>query len=318
MKKITLTRKFATLQLSVNELIAMKNALIEVCHRLGSYEFETRVNISEIEAIALANKLRQIIEKPQSEETEIQLTYQEIWGLQGSLVEVYGGISMPNFVEKIGLERAKVLALLEFLRLEVIHKVEKGTLSDLIWQKRKEIVTELGLNSANLKVPRTSAQVIREAYLSIDCYLLLFRLYSLKHTVTFSGIRIVEIVSVENQEVLAQSILQKIEVHFLSELVAYLEVCKDLVRNNEQIKNFILSPYNYDHKNIFHLQVLSGIITSENQGFLKLNFRLNANQDKEYLESPDNYIELEYLVSYEDIDKFTGGICQYLVEFYEA
>ncbi|HBL14579.1 MAG TPA: hypothetical protein DD379_24960 [Cyanobacteria bacterium UBA11162] len=316
MKKITLTKEMTTLQLSVNELVAMKNALIEVCHRLGSYEFETRVNISEIEAIALANKLRQIIEMQQSEKTEIQFTYREIWGLQGSLVEVYGGISMPNFVEKIGLERAKVLALLEFLRLEVLHKVEKETLSDLIWQKRKEIVTELGLNSANLKVPRTSAQVIGEAYLSIDCRLFLFRLYSLKYTKSFSGIRIMEIVSLENQEVLAQSILQKIEVHFLSELVAYLEVGKDLVKNNEQIEEFVFSRYNYDHKNIFHLQVLSGAITAENKGFLKLKFRLNANQDKEELVSPENYIEVEDLASFEDIDKFTGAICQYLVEFY--
>ena len=320
MKKINLTRESANLQLSVNELIAMKNALIEVCHRLGSYEFETRVHISEIEAIALANKLRQIIEMQQAEETEIQFAYEEVLGLQGSLKEVCGGFSMPNFLEKIGWDRDKTIGLLEFLLFDVINKMEEGTLSDLIEKRRRKIVTEFDLNSSNLKVPRTSPQLRHEAYFPISSRLFLFMLFTQKNVKSFSGIRIVEIVSLENKEAAAKSIWQKFEIYSLSRIVAYLEVCKDLVRNNEQIEDLIISPYNYDHKNIFHLQVLSGFISSNNQGFLKLKFSLNANQDKDKadLENPDNYIEVEDLVSFEDIDKFTGAICEYLVEFYRS
>ena len=316
MKKINLTRKTTNLQLSINELTAMKNSLIEVCHRLGSYEFETRVHISEIEAISLANKLVKIIEMRQSDDSEVEFTYEEVLGLQGSLNEVCGGITMPNFLEKIGLERDKAIALLEFLLFDVINKMEEGTISDLIGKRREKIVTKLGLKSSNIKVPRTSPRLRHEAYLSMSSRLFIFMLFTQANIGTFSGIRIVEIISQENKRILAKSIWQKIQIHFLSEIVAYLEVCKDLVRSNGQIEEFVLSPYNYDHKNIFHLQVLSGTINSENQGFLKLKFCWNANQDKEYLESPDNYIELEGLVSFEDIDKFTGVICQYLVEFY--
>ena len=316
MKKINLTRKTTNLQLSINEITAMKNSLIEVCHRLGSYEFETRVHISEMEAISLANKLGEIIEMQQSENTEVEFTYREVLGLQGSLKEVYAGISMPNFLEKIGLDRDKALTLLEFLLFEVINKMQEGTMSDLIEKRRKKIVTEFGLNSSQLQVPRTSPRLRHEAYFPISSRLFIFMLFTQANFGTFSGIRIVEIISQENKQILAKSIWQQSKIYFLSEIVAYLEVCKDLVRNNTQIEKFVVSPYNYDHKNIFHLQVLSGTINSENQGFLKLNFSWNANQDKEYLESPDNYIEIEDLVGFKDIDKFTGAICQYLVKFY--
>jgi hypothetical protein len=315
MKKIKLTRELANLQISIDELIAMKNALVEVGHRILPYEFELRVHISEIEAIALANKLGEIIEMRQSENTEVEFTYREVLGLQGSLKEVYAGISMPNFIDLIGLDRDKALALLEFLLFEVINKMQEGTMSDLIEKRRKKIVTEFGLNSAQLQVPR-SPRLRHEAYFPISSRLFIFLLFTQANIGTFSGIRIVEIISQENKRILAKSIWQKIQIHFLSEIVAYLEVCKDLVRSNEQIEEYVLSSYNYDHQNIFRIQVLSGTIVSENQGFLKLNFSWNANQDKEYLESPDNYIEIEDLVSFEDIDKFTGAICQYLVEFY--
>ncbi len=316
MKKINLTRETANLQISIDELTAMKNAIIEVCHRIGSYGFETRVNISELEAIELANKLDKAVENMTLYEANICLNYNEIQGLRGALCEVCYGIYMPNFLGKIGLEREKLLSSLEFLRLELIHKMEESTMSDLIEKKRKKIVTKLGLKSSNIKVPRTSPRLRHEAYFSMSSRLFIFMLFTQANSGTFSGIRIVEIISQENKRILAKSIWQKIQIHFLSEIVAYLEVCKDLVRSNEQIEEFVLSPYNYDHKNIFNLQALSGTINSENQGFLKLNFSWNANQDKEYLESPDNYMEIEDLVSFEDIDKFIGAICQYLVEFY--
>ncbi|HBY79307.1 MAG TPA: hypothetical protein DEG47_20410 [Cyanobacteria bacterium UBA11148] len=311
MKKITLTRKFATLQLSVNELIAMKNALIEVCHRLGSYEFETRVNISEIEAIALANKLRQIIEKPQSEETEIQLTYREILALQGSLDEVCN--SPHNLLVKIGLTKEQLLPLVEFISVEVVDKMEEGTMLGLISKKIEQIVQKLNLNFSQVKSPRTQPHLTQECYLKVGSRLFMFLLSSLENAETWSNIQILEIDSQENKQVLAKSVLHKIDPWHLSRIIAYLEVCQDLINQTIQPEIFILSPLSDKNHNICRFQVVSGKIDSKEQGFLELRFSLNAQDIKDNFSS---YREAVGLTSFAEIEEFTTSICKYLVGFY--
>lgn len=70
MKKINLNKETANLQLSVDELVALRKILIEVYHRIGEYGFETRVNISREEAIKLVNDIGQTIELLTSKQVE--------------------------------------------------------------------------------------------------------------------------------------------------------------------------------------------------------------------------------------------------------
>ncbi len=313
MKKNDLTRETTTLQLSLNELVAIKKVLIEVYHHFRWDGFKTKVFISITEVLSLAKKIKKIIEMMPSEEMEIQFTYREVLSLQGSLNEVCN--SPHGLLEKLSLKKELLLPLLEFLSLEVINKMESGTILGLISDQIEQMVQTLNLNFSQVKLPITQRNLTQECYLKVGSRLFMFLLSSLENVETWSNIQILEIDSQENKQVIDQSVIHKIDPYPLSQIVAYLEVCKDLVSQNIQPEIFILSPLSDKHHNICRFQVVSGKIDSEKRGFLEICFSLDVEYRKDKL---IQYREVQDLCSFGEIEEFTSSICDFLVKISQS
>ncbi len=313
MKKIDLTRETTTLQLSVNELVTIKKVLIEVYHHFRWRGIRTKVFISITEVLSLANKLKKIIEMMPSEEMEIQFTYREILILQGSLHEICN--NPDNLLEKIDAKKEQILPLVEFISTEVIDKMESGTMLGLIGKKREQILQRLNLNFSQVKLPITQPDLTQECYLKVGSRFFMFLLSSLENVETWSNIQILEIDSQENKQVIDQSVIHKIDPYPLSQIVAYLEVCKDLVSQNIQPEIFILSPLSDKRHNICRFQVVSGKIDSEKRGFLEIRFSLNVEYRKD---KPIEYREAQGLCSFGEIEEFTSSIFDFLVKISQS
>jgi hypothetical protein len=313
MKKIDLTRETTTLQLSINELSTIKKVLIEVYHHFRWHGIRTKVFISITEVLSLAKKLKKIIDIMPSEEMEIQFTYREILTLQGSLNQICN--SPDNLLEKIDAKKEQILPFVEFLSVEVIDKMESGTMLGLIGKKREQIFHKLSLNFSQVKLPITQLPLTQECYLKVESRLFMFLLSSLENSETWSNIQILEIDSQENNQVIDQSVIHKIDPYPLSEIAAYLEVCKDLVSQNIQPEIFILSPLSDKHNNICRFQVVSGKIDSEKRGFLEIRFSLNVEYRKD---KPIEYREAQGLCSFGEIEEFTSSIYDFLVKISQS
>lgn len=307
MKKITLTRKIAHLQMSIDELVILKNALVEVCCHLGDYEFETRVNISKEEANQLAKKIQQTVEGLALEQAEIEFNHRELWGLRGAL---------NNYSRN-----EKTRALLDFIGWEIIEKMEEGNIGRMIFNRDSEIQKELNFKFLNLKIPRVSPQVIEKCYLEIGSYTLVFLLGSLKYERSFCGIQVFVRQSNHPDNISNKSLAQKFNISYLLELIAYFEVYIELANKGQEIESFIFCIYSFDkhwsEKHcLFDIQVLSGSVISEKKGFLQIKFQLNLDPKKAE-ETPDNCLKIEELASFENIQKFTSSLRQFLTKLKE-
>ena len=299
--------------LSVNELVTIKKVLIEVYHHFRWRGIKTKVFISITEVFSLAKKLKKIIEMMPSEEMEIQFTYREILGLQGSLNEVCN--SPDNLLEKLSLKKEQLLPLVEFIYVEVIDKMESGTMLGLIEKKREQLIEKLNLNFSPVNLPIAQPHLTQECYLKVESRLFMFLLSSLENAETWSNIQILEIDSQEDRRVIDTSFINKIDPYSLSEIAAYLEVCKDLISQNIQPEIFILSPLSDKHNNICRFQVVSGKIDSEKRGFLEIRFSLNVEYRKD---KPIEYREAQGLCSFDEIEEFTSSIFDFLVKISQS
>lgn len=313
MIKIDLTREITTLQLSLNELVAIKKVLIEVYHHFRWRGIRTKVFISITEVLSLAKKIKKIIDMMPSEEMEIQFTYREVLSLQGSLNEVCN--SPHGLLEKLSLKKEQLLPLVEFIYVEVINKMESGTMLGLISDQIEQMVQKLNLNFSQFKLPITQQNLAQECYLKVGSRLFMFLLSSLENGETWSNIKILEIDSQENKQVIDESVIHKIDSYPLSQIVAYLEVCKDLVSQNIHPEIFILSPLSDKHHNICRFQVVSGKIDSEERGFLEIRFSLDVEYRKD---KPIEYREAQGLCSFGEIEEFTSSICDFLVKISQS
>jgi len=63
MREIDLKQEKATLELDFNELLALKNALNEVCNGIDAPEFHSRLGVTLDEAEALLAKLKDVVDR---------------------------------------------------------------------------------------------------------------------------------------------------------------------------------------------------------------------------------------------------------------
>ena len=310
MKKIDLTREITILQLSSDELVTIQKLLREFYDYFEEYDFSTQLPVSLTEVSLLAKKLKIIIDVRLLEDNKIQFNYTELLVLQGAINEVCQSTYMQNLLGKIGITQKQLLPLVEFIDREVISQMLGVTLLDLISNKREEIVQKINLNSSQIKLSRTSQPIKKEGYLRVGSHLFLFVLSSMEDAKGWSNLQILEIDSQENKRVLAKSVLHKIEPWYLSQIIAYLEICKDLISQSTQPEIFILSPLSYKHHNVCRLQVVSGTLDSEERGFLQIRFSLNAQDQKDNFST---YREAEGLSSFAELEDFTSSIYDFLV-----
>lgn len=249
-------------------------------------------------------------------EAEIQFTYRELLGLNGALKEICYGISVPDLESKIGLKKEKILALFNFIRFDIINNMEEKSIEKLIFNRAIEIQKKLNFKFSDIKIPRLSPQVRQECYFKIGSRVVIFLLFSLKHSKRFSGIQILEVDLSNPNKIIGKSSVQKIEIFDLLMLIAYFETYMNLIKSNNKLEEFILSIYNVDKQRIFDIRVLSVNITPENKEFLRIDFRLHSDIQEEKI-NLDNYLAIEALGSFEDIQNFTSSIRDFLTKLPE-
>jgi hypothetical protein len=169
MKILNLTREAAKLQLSIKELIILKNSLMEAYQQLTSADFRERIRgISKDESLQFANTIGEIITLFQQnsaftlenqfiqsiqlieDSIVLQLTYELLLGLRSILNELCHGISVvQDFQTKIGFDKASVSSLLDYIHFDIIQKMEEDTPQNLIFKKSREISNNLNLKITN-------------------------------------------------------------------------------------------------------------------------------------------------------------------------
>jgi hypothetical protein len=335
MKIIKLTNKTSELLFSLDELLILKNSLLEVYQQFTVNDFAALIRgISKDEALQFANLLRDIIYHYETgsnlassdklilsiQRTEegvvLLLTYETLLGIRSILNVLYHRVCLKikdeNFQLKIGFEPALVHSLLESIRCDVIEQIEKDHLETIIFNKSHEISNSLNLKHHNLSGDSLSPQIRKECRLQFQSHLILFLLFSQnKIRKVFSGIQILIGKPSHHSVIFAKSNVGLIRHDDLVRLVAYLELALTAEINDSDLEEFVFSLF-YANSHLLDIQALSRSIESEGEKNIKIRFRLYSplkenNRDYEHL-------DIEDTLSTSNIYSFTSSIREFLFE----
>ena len=331
MKILNLTRETAELQLSINELVILKNSLIEADQQFTVADFKERIRgISKDESFQLASTIGEIINLSQhnsvfkseyqfiqliqliENQVILRLPYRLLLGLRGVLNEFCHGIYVQDLQAKLGFDKTSVSSLLDSIHFNVVQKMEEGTPQDLIFKKAREISNNLNLKHHNLEVNSSSPRIKKECILNFKSHLVLFFLASLSNRKIFSGIQLAIGEPSHHADLFAKSNVQKIRNSDLVRLVAYLELALASAIDDADLEKYTLSLFNSTKSHLFDIQVFSRPIGVEDKGDLKIRFRLYSGIQGD---SVDNgCLDIEDMSSVDDIYSFTSSIRVFLSE----
>lgn len=331
MKILTLTRLNTEIQFSINELVIIRNSLMEIYRQFKSIDFEERIRGLSREAFfELAKTFHDLTESSQESikstlnndffqvnqvfenQIYLKLTYQEVLSICSALNEICNGIDLQDFQEKIESKKETVSTLLNTMHLEVVQRMQENTPENLIYKKKKEISKELNFSRDNLRSELPLPIFIRICQLKFKSHILIFRFSSFKNRTIFSNIQIAFGEILASFDSFAKSDLQFVRNNDLLSLIAYLELTADSVINNEDLTDFKLSIYNSKGSICFEIQVLPKTDISKEKENLKirLNLPLRSLEDKDLI----NILEIEDVVAVNDINFFTQTIRGFLTE----
>lgn len=327
MKILNLTREAAELQLSINELVIIKNSLMEAYQQLTVADFRERIRgISKDDSLQFASTIGEIIDLFQQnsaftpenqfiqsiqlieDSVALQLTYELLLGLRSVLNELCHGIYVvQDFQNKIGFDKASVFYILDSIHFDIVQKMEEGIPQNLIFNKSREISKNLNLNLSNLEAKSLFPRVKTECVLNLKSHLIVFFLASLSNRKIFSGIQIAIGKPSHQPDSFTKSDVQGIRHSDLVRLVAYLELVLTSVISDADLEKFTLSLFDSTKNPLFDIQIFSRCIDSED---LKIRFRLYPSIQKNNVNNRCSDIEDTSNVS--DIYSFTLSIREFL------
>jgi len=269
MRIINLTREVAQLQFSIDELLIIKNSLIEVYYQFSDFKALIR-GISKNECLPFAITIGEIIDCSQEKngfnlkspfiesialsegEFIIHLAYERLLGIGGILCEVcYGCIK--DFQSKTGFDRATVSYLLDSINDDVIHKMEEGRPETLIFNRGREISRKL--NFSNLEIKPFSPEIRKICVLKFNSHTVEFFLVCQSRSKRFSRIMITISQTSYQVDLLVKSNVQGVEYRDLIRLVSYLELVVTSVISDADLEKTTLSLRNSNWSNLLDIKV---------------------------------------------------------------
>ncbi len=291
----------AKLNLTNSEITIFINAITKIVNSIPEQEFRQRINLSQKNTIALKDKLNSLLKNNQSETSEF--TYRQVLALNSSLNEICYRIDFLNFKEEIGYNIQTVKTLSDLI-FPLTEKMLPDTFQVRMIRRTEQLFQVI--HPYIKELPRSS-QTRKECNLSISEYQILFLLFSLKNNRNFSGIQI--LVLNKDNHILFKTIVQRISISTLGDIISYFDEYIDLSKRNKASEKYILSGFNLNQSKIFEFQIQLNDMILEKKEFLDLSIKLNISKEKEN----EKYFEIQAPVNFDNIDSFTSAIKEYLV-----
>lgn len=325
MKILSLDRDKAKLQFSIDELLILKNSLLEVYERFTVHEFTALIQgISNEDSVKLATLIENIINPIQKKYVSlpqnnfvlstklieksyiIQLSYESLLGLRGVLNVLINNVCViDDFFLKIGFDRPQVSLLLDSIHFDVVEKMQKNRPEFVIHTRIMEISNKLNLKHYNLKVNSSRPRFTQECQLKVGDYIFCFLLVSLKNRREFSGIQ-TSVKKLSNGSISMESKPQSIRNFDLIRLVSYLELVVESVITDEDLLNYSFAALDSIKKSIFDVQVVSRCMKYSNKESLNIRVKVyNTNQENEISEQ---YLEAKDSLDSDKINSFVQSI----------
>jgi hypothetical protein len=290
---IVKTPKGFELQVSRHELHFLLNAIKEMCKSLGDFGFHARIGSYPEEVKLLVNYLfNQVNHIEQEQNTNIQLSLEQLEILNNTLNEVCNGIKIENFEDKIGVSRE-------------VAKNELKIINSLI----KEIKSSLDQNDDDLGViQRTIPIENTELNQKIVCfetdgYKIDFFLRTSQRLVNFVDIIIILDSKIELGKLHLKTLGGMTSQRNLLDLTQYLEQHIDKLQQNP---GHISSPFLID-ASLFKVQAMAMDWTAKNEQTFTLQFMLNA-YNRQAKDNIGTYIGVEARITFQKIRDFISNM----------
>lgn len=176
-------------------------------------------------------------------------------------------------------------------------------------EKRKEQIIEK-LKLSSIKLPRPF-RTVKDCFLNLDTAQIDFHLSSFRDN-TLSNLQILVTIIDKNPDFIS-IIVQKINFLDLVSLIAYFQEYIDTIKKNIPFTLNLFTVYNSEKHHIFDLQILSGNVTSNNEGLLNLYFKLNVTN---LGENSKRYLDIKSSTQFKNIFDFISSIQEFIVEAY--
>lgn len=296
--------KQATLSFSINEINILKNALTKIVDCIPEKEFKSRIDLSRQDTIKLKDKMTELLIFNQLND-QAEFTYKELLAFNNSLAEILYRIAFYDFENEIGcnIEKAKSL---NKLILPLIREMTPNTIQVRIIRRTQKLFKTI--KPYVVELPRF-CQTRKECEFLIGDYRILFLLFSLKNSKTYSGIKIVVFNADDYNNILLKTIVQKIKISDLGDIISYFDEYIELAKNHTTVDDYTLLSINPNKADIFEIKVLSGSMISEQEGILEVGLKLNISDEKNI----NNYFDVQAPVSFDTIHEFTSAIKEYLI-----
>lgn len=297
------TRK-AKLSISLEEMLIFKNALTKIVENIPDNEFKSRINLPCKQVGLLKDDISKLLQSKRSKYHK-EFTYEQLLALNSSLNEICYRVFSADFEKEIGHNMQNVQELLKCTS-HLTQKMIPNTIQVRIIRRTQKLFKTI--KPYAIELPRL-CQTRKECEFLIGEYRILFLLFSLKNSKTYSGIKIVVFNINEYDNILLKTIVQKIKISALGDIISYFDEYIDLAKNNSSFDEYTLAPINPDKADIFKIQTLSKNMTSEQKGTLEIALKLNISNE----EHINNSFNVQAPVCFDTIYKFTTAIKEYLV-----
>ncbi|NET91104.1 MAG: hypothetical protein F6K45_23945 [Kamptonema sp. SIO1D9] len=333
MKTLNFTKEIAVIEFSLDELLIIKNSLLEVDKQITVNDFVAQVpKLSQDEAVQFAHLIGKIIncypksykltsadeliESVQSVDEGIilQIKYEALLGSRSILCALVHqmGVEISDFNLQIGFEKEQIHSLINSLNEDILGKMSKLRPEHFIFERSREIERELKLKPQYLSENCVQLEIKRTSEINFSTWKITFLLGSLENRKRWSIIQIRLSQMSAPFNYLSKSSFEYIAHERLASLIAYLELVISEVIEEEDLEKFTLITYHANYGLLFEIQVLSRWIKSPDEGNLKIRFRfyLNSQENTE----DEQHIEIEDTATLKNVYAFISSVRSFLSE----
>lgn len=207
MKILNLDRQMADIEFSLDYLKVIENSFVGICNQLTDNDFASIIwDISKEEAIEFTQTISIIIEKSlknsfvlptnpfieslfkaDNNKVVLRMPYRSIMGLYSILNEVYFGVyfKIADFEREIGITKTQFDSFLLFILHDIIEKMQEGSPSKLIYDRRKNVVQKINFNRDLLKKELLTSPIEKECILKLTVTQVFFFINEFKKEIQY-------------------------------------------------------------------------------------------------------------------------------------
>jgi hypothetical protein len=273
MEILSLNKKFAEIQVLLDELKLLQSALSAVIEQFPVSDFQVLLlGLSQQDAIlvlsALSDFVRSSPKSPICVESLLSITpidqvsngyklhanYQTLLFFCSSLNEITHGMHAEILQQKLRFPVSLIAEILDELYENVISWMNDQQFSKQIYLKRGQIENELNFKREYLEWQASDPQFSKLCTLRLSEHQLSFRLLSCQKRKVFSGL---ELSCLSNNKVCIPVAKHTIKNHNLIELISYLDVAISELTPTTDLMEYSFSMASAKYREIVHIRTVS-------------------------------------------------------------